>query len=258
MPASDLSLLIEAAEAAGDIARRYFNATPRIWEKEEGQGPVTEADMEIDRHLRENLLTERPSYGWLSEETEDDQDRLNRDKVFILDPIDGTRAFIEGQKLFGTALAVAEAGRVTAAVVHMPMLERTYHAELGGAAMLNGQPISAADAPDTTDARILTTRQTMQPEHWKEDVPGFSRHFRPSLAYRTCLTAAGEFDAMITLRPVWEWDVAAGALIMEAAGAKVTDRAGFDARFNNPHPQLKGMVAAGPALHSNILAKLVY
>ena len=104
MPASeDLQLLIDAARASGDIARKHFKASPEVWDKAGNAGPVTEADLAIDRMLKTDLLAARATYGWLSEETEDSDARLSHDRVFIIDPIDGTRAFIAGETGFSHA-----------------------------------------------------------------------------------------------------------------------------------------------------------
>ena len=108
MPASDLSLLIEAAEEAGRIATRYIGAPMEVREKSDGAGPVTEADLAVDAALAQILRAARPDYGWLSEETEDSADRLGAERVFIVDPIDGTRAFIDGDDIWAHSLAVAE------------------------------------------------------------------------------------------------------------------------------------------------------
>ena len=113
----DLQLLLDHARAAGEIARRHHGTDVETWEKDEGAGPVTEADMEIDAMLRERLTAARPNYGWLSEETEDDSERCSRDVTFIVDPIDGTRAFMRAGDDFCHALAIAERGEVVAAAV---------------------------------------------------------------------------------------------------------------------------------------------
>ncbi len=248
----DLMLLIAAAHASGDIARKFWQKSPQTWDKDAGAGPVTEADLAIDRMLHSDLRSARPDYGWLSEETEDDDARLSHDHVFIIDPIDGTRAFIEGSKTFAHSLAIAHKGQVTAAVVFLPMLDKLYVATNTMPASLNGHPIGPnAPKPDQSPT-VLATRCNFKPERWKTGTPPFDRHFRSSLAYRLCLVAEGRFDAMLTLRATWEWDVAAGALIAKRAGATVTDTQGARPAFNNPHPQLDGMIAAGPALHKTI------
>ncbi len=256
MPESDLSLLHDAALEAGRIARRYFRANQQVWDKGGGQGPVSEADLEIDRMLREHLSAARPGYGWLSEETEDNDERLSAARVFIIDPIDGTRAFVAGQTTFAHSLAVAENGRVVAAVVHLPLRELTYEATLGGGAFLNGRRLAASERAGLEGAQVLAPGKQMVPELWPGGLPAFERHFRSSLAYRLCLVAEGRFDAMLTLRDAWEWDIAAGTLICTEASATVTDRFGQPLRFNSPGAQTSGVLAAGQAIHAGILAHL--
>jgi myo-inositol-1(or 4)-monophosphatase len=252
----DLALLVAAAEAAGAIAARHFGRGPEAWDKGGGLGPVTEADMEIDAMLRDMLLGARPDHGWLSEETEDGPERLDAERVFVVDPLDGTRAFIAGEPSFAHSLALVEAGRVVAGVVHLPKLGRTYAARAGGGAERNGAPIRVAARRRLEGATVIAPRNNLEPAHWPGGMPDVRRHFRPSLAYRLCLMAEGRFDAMLTLRPTWEWDVAAGSLIAAEAGAAVTTRSGDAPRFNKEKAQVGGLVAANPALHAQIIARL--
>lgn len=256
MPETDLALLLQAAEASGRIALGHLGRRPDTWEKPGGQGPVTEADLEIDRMLRAELTAARPDYGWLSEESRDDPGRLGAHRVFIVDPIDGTRAFVAGEPGYAHALAVAEAGRVIAGVVHLPALERTYAATEGAGATLNGAPIAASRSDALATARVLASAQALAPEHWPGGVPNAERHFRTSIAYRLCLVAEGRFDAMVTLRDTWEWDVAAGDLIAREAGAVVTTREDRVALYNRAPPVVPGMIAAGAALHAEIIGRL--
>ena len=256
MPANDLNLLTDAAHEAGNIARKYFRANPETWDKDDDQGPVTEADLAIDRMLAGELLSAQPDYGWLSEETEDTTARLTRPRVFIIDPIDGTRAFIAGEETFAHSLAIAEDGQIITAVVHLPMKGLTYSATKGGGAFLNGKPINASNQKDLVSARMLITRPTLKPELWPGGVPDLSPNFRPSLAYRMCLAADGSFDGMVTLRDTWEWDVAAGDLIAREAGAIVTTRENLRAKYNNAKPMLAGMIAAPKLLHPQFIDRL--
>ena len=255
MREADLKLLLAAGEAAGEIAKRYFKANPESWDKGDGQGPVTEADLAINRMLKAELLAARPAYGWLSEESEDGAERLTTGRVFIVDPIDGTRAFINGEKTFSHALAVVENGAVVAAVVHVPMLARTYAATLGGGAHCNGAAISVSTKSEMAGATVLTRKPDLSPAHWLAP-HGLKHHFRPSLAYRLGLVAEGRFDAMLTLRPAWEWDVAAGDLIVREAGGMVSTTAGGPTRYNNRLPKLAGMVAGPAKLAKNIINAL--
>lgn len=253
----DLALLIDAATESGKIARHFWRNDPKTWDKGDGQGPVSEADLAVNDAAEAFLRKARPGYGWLSEESPDSPARLEARRVFIIDPIDGTRSFIEGNQGFAHAFAVAEAGRVIAAVVHLPVMDLTYTASADGPALLNGQPITPGQTP-LAAAEVLTNKASLDARHWRGGTPPpFKRAFRPSLAWRLCLTAEGRFDAALTLRPAWEWDIAAASLIADRAGAAVSDRQGAALSFNNPHPQADGLIVASEPLHSDLLAALV-
>ncbi|MEM7211395.1 MAG: 3'(2'),5'-bisphosphate nucleotidase CysQ [Pseudomonadota bacterium] len=247
-------MLVEAAEAAGRIAMKHWKTDVTKYEKDDGAGPVTVADLEINEMLSASMHGARPQYGWLSEESEDGTDRLSSDRVFIIDPIDGTRAFIAGEKGLSVALANAEKGRVTSAAIHLPAREETFAATLGNGATKNGQPISVTSAANLDQSTILAARVQMLPERWPGGVPPLDRHFRSSLAWRLSLVAEGRFDCMVTFRRSWEWDIAAGALIASEAGAIVTDGEGEHLMFNSPEATTAGIIAAPHALHPKIMA----
>ena len=254
-PDADLALLEAAALAAGEIALGYAGRHGEVRDKPGGLGPVTEADLAVDAMLHARLIGARPGYGWLSEESEDGPERLGLSRVFIVDPIDGTRAFIAGQRAWSHSLAVAEGGRIVAAVVHLPALGKTYAAAAGGGARRNGEPIAASDRTALDGARVLATAGQLDARFWPGGVPAVERMFRPSIAYRLCLVADGTADAMVTFRDTWEWDLAAGALIAAEAGAAISDRSGGDVAFNRPHPAVDGALVAAPAVHRALLAR---
>ncbi|MCB1391581.1 MAG: 3'(2'),5'-bisphosphate nucleotidase CysQ [Rhodobacteraceae bacterium] len=256
--AADLALLLEAAQAAGAIARHHFAEGAKVWDKSDGQGPVTEADLAVNDHLHAMLGGARPGYGWLSEESNPlgNLARLKHERCFVIDPIDGTRAFIDRQPGFAHALAVTERGRPVAAVVHLPMLDLTYAAVLGGGATLNGMAIAAAQPVAPDGATMLAARPAMDPVHWPGGLPPVRREFRPSLAWRLALVGEGRFDSMLTIRDAWDWDIAGAALIATEAGARVTDRHGRGLVFNRPEARSAGVVAAGAALHSVLMRGL--
>ena len=256
MPARDLALLTDAARQAGEIALRFWRQAPKAWEKP-GQGPVTEADLAVNAALRDMLRSARPDYGWLSEEDPDSETRLETEFQFILDPIDGTRSFIAGEDVFAISLAVVQNGTARAGVVYLPALDRLYTATDHGPALKDGQPIVASKQQGIDGARLLTTAQALQPQHWPGGVPDLKRSFRASLAYRLCLVAEGRHDGMLTLRDAWEWDIAAGSLIAARAGAAVTDRTGQTLRFNQPNPLAPGVLVAAPGLHAALLQRLI-
>jgi myo-inositol-1(or 4)-monophosphatase len=256
LPAHDLALLTEAARDAGRIALRFWRRDPTVWDKGGEHGPVTEADLAVNDMLKARLLAARPGYGWLSEETPDDTARLGCDSVFIVDPIDGTRAFVAGEETFAHSLAVAHQGRVTAGVVFLPALDRIYVASEASPPLKDGQPIAASTREGLDGAQVLTTKANLVPEKWPGGVPGIERHFRASLAYRLCLAAEGRFDGMLTLREAWEWDIAAGSLIAERAGLAVTDQRGAGLQFNSVAARADGVLALPPAAHAEALRRL--
>ena len=139
MPAADLALLIEAAQEAGRIATRFSGPKAQTWHKPEGAGPVTEADLAVNDMLERELRAARPDYGWLSEESLDRGDRLAANRVFIIDPIDGTRSFIDGSRTWAHSIAVAERGEVTAAVIYLPLRDKLYTAAKGQGARKTGR-----------------------------------------------------------------------------------------------------------------------
>lgn len=247
-------MLVDAAEAAGVIALKYWKTDVTKYEKDDGSGPVTVADLEINDMLAARFGGARADYGWLSEESDNDPARLSSDRVFIIDPIDGTRAFIAGEKGYSIAIAVAEHGKVLSAAIHLPARGETFAATLGQGATKNGEPVSVTAAEDLESSTILAASVQMLPERWPGGVPPLDRHFRSSLAWRLSLVAEGRFDCMATFRRSWEWDIAAGALIASEAGAVVTDGEGDELRFNNPEPMTEGIVAAPVGIHGKIMA----
>jgi myo-inositol-1(or 4)-monophosphatase len=253
--AADLKLLCDAARDAGDIAMRFWRRDPQVWDKGDDAGPVTEADLAVNEMLEDRLRKARPDYGWLSEETPDISDRQHRARTFIIDPIDGTRAFIAGENTFSHSLAIAEAGVVTAAAVYVPAIDKMYCASKATIATLNDVPIFASNQAGIAGGSVLTSKVNMLPEHWPGGVPDLRRSFRPSLAYRLCLVAEGRFDSMVTFRPTWEWDIAAGSLIASRAGVIVSDGQGAALVLNAPDPRTPGIIAASAGLHQAMLAR---
>ena len=252
----DLPLLLDHARAAGEIARRHHRKDVLTWEKEGGAGPVTAADLEIDAMLRSRLLAARPGYGWLSEETEDNAARLSHDRVFIVDPIDGTRSFMRGEDTFCHALAVAEAGEIVAAAAYFPIRDEMFWAVKGGGAFRDGERLAVSSRIEIDGASALAGRAQVVPSSWPGGAPPVRREFRNSLVYRHCLVASGRFDLAFTLRPAWEWDVAAGELIAAEAGATVSTAKGGAWRYNAADPRMPGVVVGPAALHADIMARL--
>ncbi len=255
MPAPDLDLLTDAAKTAGKIAMRYFRNDPKVTQKAD-KSPVSEADLAVNTWLESHLQAARPEYGWLSEETPDTPQRLSARRVFVVDPIDGTRAFVDGQSAWGVALAVVEAGLAVAGVMHMPAQGKTYTAARGVGSRLNGAPLAAGRRATLAGASVLANKAVLGAANWARPLPEVGRHYRPSLIYRMCLVAEGRFDATITLRDSADWDIAPGAVICDEAGATVSTRAGSPPRFNQEVARQPGLIVANPVLHAAVLDHL--
>lgn len=257
MPERDLALLQQAARDAGKIAKGFFGRDPEVTEKADGAGPVTVADLAVNRMLEDALRSARPDYGWLSEESEDNTDRLSTRRQFVIDPIDGTRAFINGDKDWAHSLAVVENGVPVAAAVYLPMHDLMFVADAAGGASLNGTPLRVSAPARIEEAVVLGAKPNFEGRFWQGGTPPpVQRAFRSSLAFRLCLVAQGRFDGMITLRPSWEWDIAAGILVAGMAGAVVTDASGQSLRLNNPVPKVPGVLTGGTLVHQTLAARL--
>lgn len=254
-PEADLTLLSDTLREAGKLALRYWRHKPKFYDKPGDAGPVSEADLAVNDLLLAKLRAARPEYGWLSEETADTPERLARDDCFIIDPIDGTRSFIQGEDTFAIAAGICHRGRMTAGAVYLPALERLYTAHAEGPARMNGQTITASERSAPDGATMLTATPNLAASHWPGGLPDVRRAFRPSLAYRLCLVAEGRHDSMVSFRPTWEWDIAAASLIVERAGGRATAGNGAALIFNTPGARIpSGVLAAGAALHPRLLA----
>jgi myo-inositol-1(or 4)-monophosphatase len=244
---TDLDLLIEAAGEAGELALRYRAAGLKISAKV-GGSPLTDGDLAVDSLLKERLLGARPDYGWLSEETADTGARLDRRRLFVVDPIDGTTAYIQGAPWFSISMAVIEDGRPVAGVVCAPALDQLYCAEIGETPRLNGAVVRASDRAELEDCAMITDSRALAAADW----PPMAVSRRNSIALRLCMVASGEFDAMVSVSHLHEWDMAAGDLIASLAGAVVTDAAGRPIAYNRAIPKSRGLICANPSLQALI------
>ena len=253
--ATDLALIRDAALVAGELALAEREAGLKTWSKS-GASPVTSADMAVDRVLKDVLLSARPDYGWLSEETADTAERLSKRRIFVVDPIDGTVAYMKRTPWWCVPIAVIEDGQVVAAVIHAPEVDETYVATRGGGARRNGKPIHASDIDTLEDASILGDARLIEAPYFDEEPwPSMRFEKRNALAYRMALVAAGAFDAALALTPKWDWDVAAGWLIATEAGARVSDHHGRPWAFNRPDPRQASLVCAAPIIQPMIVRR---
>ena len=256
--ADDLSLIERAVRAAGEIARKYYGGEYRRWSKNRGE-PVTEADLAIDRFLHERLLAARPDYGWLSEEGGGNE-AGSAARMFIVDPIDGTTAFLKARPYFSISVAVVESARPVAGAVFNPITDECFTAAQSQGSFLNGDAIHVSTCSSLEGCRILGARDMFEHPGWSvpPNMPWPEMHIetRNSIAYRMVLVAAGVFDAALALSAKHDWDMAAADLVVHEAGGKATAYDGAELLYGRVPPIQKSMIAAGPALHAQMLERL--
>lgn len=248
----DLTLLAAAVRDAGALALEHFRRSGRSWTKDDGT-PVGEADLAVDALLRERLASARPDYGWLSEESGDDSVRLQHRRVWVVDPIDGTRSFLEGGDQWTVVAALVEDGRPIAAQVLRPLSGEHFQARRGHGATCNGQPIAVSGRRKLAGARLVVPRSILKPGRWADPWPPVDVGMATSIALRLCKVATGDYDGALAVGGKSDWDLAAGDLIVHEAGGRVTDLAGDDMVYNRPRTRQKGLVAAGPGLIGDML-----
>jgi len=252
----DLALIVEAAHAAGALAQALRDQGLSVDFKATDSSPVTNADLAADTLLKETLRRARPSYGWLSEETVDDPVRMSARRLFVVDPIDGTRSFAAGRPWWTVCVAVVEDGRPIAGVVFAPQLGETYAARAGAGATLNGLPIRASATAAVEGCGIIGDPRMFRHPSWPTPWPEMQVKQRNSTAYRMCLVAAGEADAALALTAKHDWDLAAADLIAREAGGYVGDHTGRAFAYNGLVPMQPSLVCAAPALAPLILARV--
>jgi myo-inositol-1(or 4)-monophosphatase len=238
-----------ALREAGAIALKTFRGNVRSWTKG-ASSPVCEADIAVDAFLRERLS--RPGHGWLSEETEDDPSRLEAGRVFIIDPIDGTRAYLAGQTDWSICAALVEDGRPVAAAVYAPAGDEMFVAAAGEGARRNGVPIAATAGNEIADARVAGPRGYL--DRLEALGPGIRKVPKIfSLALRLTRVAQGEIDAAFASVNGHDWDLAAADLLVHEAGGAVTTISGQKLVYNRPRPVHGALIAAGRDRHKAML-----
>jgi len=240
---------------AGAMAMQYFREEIRHWRKTDDT-LVTEADIEIDELLLERLTSARPDYGWLSEETRDNAERLTQNRVWVVDPIDGTIAFFKGRPHFSVSVALVVEGAGLIAGVYNPATDEFFAACKDVGACRNGAPIQVSDCAAVPGCRMLGAKDMFAHPAWPEPWPAMEIENRNSIAYRLCLVAAGEFDAALVLSTKCDWDVAAADLIVREAGGRCTTHDGQALVFNRESPRQRSILAAGPRLYEALFARV--
>jgi myo-inositol-1(or 4)-monophosphatase len=249
LPVTDLAALARVVADAGALALRRWDEGFDSWEKSPGH-PVCAVDLEVDQQLKRALRRLDRDAGWLSEETVDAPDRLSRRRVWVVDPIDGTRDYIRKRIGWCVSVALVEDGQPVMAVLSAPARDELWTAQAGRGARLNGRLLHCGHRQSLAGARAPT-----------DSLPREDRDLvvvaKPnSIALRMAMVAADEADLLATLRWGAEWDVAASVLIAREAGATVTDAFGAPLVFNRPDPRAFGLLATVPGIHAAAVARL--
>lgn len=238
------------AEEAGRLALGYFRpgeATAARVEFKDGGSPVTEADLAVDALLKRKLRALAPEFGWLSEETEDSVDRLTRSQVFVVDPIDGTRAFARGDEDWTIAIGIVANGQAVGGLVHAPVAQITYEAVLGGGAKRNGVALSCANGPSLANARIAGPRPLVDALHHASGPFQKAKRIH-SLAYRFAAVTDGTIDGAVAEKNAHDWDlVAADAIVREAGGIIIASN-GERPIYNRSSTTHEALAAGSPGL----------
>ena len=244
---------------AGQLAESYFKSgertAARIWSKD-GGSPVTEADLCVDEFLKSELTRLLPECGWLSEETADDLARTDKRDVWVVDPIDGTRAFMNGDPNWSISVALVSEGRPTLGMVFAPALDQFYEAASAAGAVRNGVGLKVSGVECLAGARVAGPKPLVDRLE-RESGPVVLRLPKvPSLALRLARVAAGDIDAGLVSETARDWDIAAADLIIAEAGGRLTTLAGEPPLYNQREPAHGVLVSAGPVLHDEMLRAL--
>jgi myo-inositol-1(or 4)-monophosphatase len=255
--ADDLALVTDVAREAGALSLQWLQKGAKAWDKSPGN-PVTEADLAVNDLIARQLRAARPSYGWLSEETRDNPDDRTQAQTWVVDPIDGTRAFVRGEPYFCVSIARLEGDRPVVGVLFNPLTNEMFAASAGGGATLNSErivtmPTCALDGCGMIIRPEIHERLKRHPA-W----PAMSilSPMPNSIAYRIALVAAGRWDAAVGLQKTNDWDIAAAVLILAEAGGTATDGEGRRFAFNQDVTSHPGVVAAGASLHPLLMDRL--
>jgi len=253
--ASDLALLLKTVQEAGRIALASFRRDPKVWLKM-GRSPVSEVDLAVDRQLGEQLRGARPDYGWLSEETGDTPERLTCSRVFVVDPIDGTWAYITGRKDWAVSAAVVEHGRPVAVALYAPARGELYAALKGGGTHLGDRRLSLGNERRKDGSlRIAGPRKLVGRLRSSFSLDPNAAYVS-SLALRIAAVAAGHFDVALAGANSHDWDLAAADLIVEEAQGRLTSISGDTVVYNRAEPVHPPLVAAAEPLHASVLELL--
>ncbi|MCH8084528.1 MAG: 3'(2'),5'-bisphosphate nucleotidase CysQ [Myxococcales bacterium] len=242
----ELSVALEAAREAGAILRRHYEFGTKTWEKSE-DNPVTLADLEADKAIADRISATFPEDAILSEETIRQDSRLEKRRVWIVDPMDGTKEFTKRIPEFAVSIALTEDGEPVVGAIHNPAADVTVWATRGGGTFRDEQRVSVSACEKLADAVVIASRTEISRDQFAP-YDGWFKELRPlgSIAWKLACVACGDGDLNISVVPKNEWDVCAGDLLVREAGGIYVDFEGATRRYNQPNPLIDKGMAAGP------------
>ena len=248
----ELDVVKGVVRRAGEVIVRIGEEHYAEAAREADRNIVTKADLEADRLLKETLLKAFPEYGWLSEETRDDSSRLKRRRVWIVDPMDGTREFVMKTPEFVVSVALVEEGRGILGVIYNPVTEELFEASAGQGAKLNGRPVFC-DHRVQGKPKVEVSRSDIETGKFAAFDSQLKLHPCGSIAYKLARLAAGQADSTLSVTPKNEWDIAAGVVLVAEAGGTVTDLSGSPYQFNRADTLVNGVVAGNQESYAVIM-----
>jgi len=248
-------VLCDAVREAGELALQMFNAGVASWDKTDGT-PVSEADLIVDNLLARKLRGATPDFGWLSEETAREDASRSKSHVWVVDPIDGTSAFVGGSKQWCIGACLLSHGRPVAAAAFAPAQNRFYEAVIDAGARLNGKVMRVSDKSGLDGSRFVAHKSALNESKWNNPVPQINCAMTTSLILRHCVVATGEYDGAIAFGKKNDWDLAPGDLIVHEAGGRTLDLAGNRFTYNRASTRQNGLMAGSKALLDEISERL--
>ncbi len=248
----DFSHLKRSVREAGKIALGYFGQSPETMVKSDGS-PVSEADLAVDNYLKVELASGRKSYGWLSEETEDNSNRLGQETIWVVDPIDGTKAFINHRPEWTISAALVSGNEPVLAVVYNPVTEEMYDAVTGQGAFLNGRRIEVSKKRDVMGCTLMAPKKILNKLEEGHGLSLTHPKYVNSIAYRLCLLSCGKTDGMMARSGSCDWDIAAADLIVREAGGNITTFQGQAVKYNKEDVRHGNLLVTNDLLHNKLL-----
>ena len=252
---SEHNLVKESILEAGKLALKWFKKDPEQWKKDDGS-LVSKADIEINDLLNKLLKNKNPEFGWLSEENEDDRSRLNKKITFVVDPLDGTKAFLEGKKEFSISVAIVKNGLPISGIVFSPSTGEMFEAEKNKGSWKNNKKVIISNYNRLEKCKMIAFKPMFSHPAWKEPWPKMDIENRNSIAYRMALVASGQYDAMMALNSKNDWDIAAGDLLISEAGGIVTLHTNKKIIYNTENIKKPSVIGTNKSIHDKIIKRV--